>query len=316
MGVQTTVTKEKMMTQRITSGQIAQLSQMAESAVRKAIPEVFVSMSITQTDAQYLVEHGKDFQEYCVTIFTKALLDLFDKNVVDTEVLSKNGYLMHKGVPSIEAQLDILHTLFPQIGKANAEIVKKIQEGHIVYSDIPLRVPSEDRGVWAIPHWSKIGNSYPEALEKVLSLLEKTQGTANYLKERYGYEYIRETEQKKQAMTLLLYQQQSDIILLQTQLGIRHRGMSIYRANKSMDTHEFGLGAYEVGIILLLYPERLEKSTDLWIDCSGDEFSPIAGGPFKATPLFKMIHNLTIRARFDSANETCGAASGFVNSWK
>ncbi len=304
------------MTQRITSGQIEQLANMGLSAIRKDLPEILESASITQKDAQYLIEHGKDFGEYCVAMVTKGLLELFNQKMVDAEVLSESGYFMYQGVPSIEAQLEIIHALFPNLGSVNLGVVEQIRKGEAKRTEAALRTPAEDRGIWAIPHWSKIGNTYQEALARIFSLLEQAQGTANYLQDRCAPEYIREADKKQQAMTLLLYQQQSDIILLETQFGIRYRGMSIHRANKSMDAHEFGLGAYEVGMMLLLCPERLQNSQDLWIDCPGDEFSPIAGGPFKATPLFKMIHNLTIRARFDNAHESCGSASGFINSWK
>lgn len=39
-----------------------------------------------------------------------------------------------------------------------------------------------------------------------------------------------------------------------------------------MSWNEFGLGAYEISIMLLTHPERLKYRRDLGIGCVGDEY--------------------------------------------
>ena len=81
-----------------------------------------------------------------------------------------------------------------------------------------------------------------------------------------------------------------------------------------MNSSEFGLDAFAVGIMLLTHPERLVAYEDLWIDCAGDEYLPDADGQFEYAPCFLFIDG---KGKFDAgwfgdALEGCGSASGFV----
>ena len=76
---------------------------------------------------------------------------------------------------------------------------------------------------------------------------------------------------------------------------------------------EFGLGAFEVAIMLLTHPERLLHEDDLWIDCAGGEFAPETNGAFSDAPIFDFSDG---RLGFGTgpaslANANYGSASGF-----
>jgi hypothetical protein len=79
-----------------------------------------------------------------------------------------------------------------------------------------------------------------------------------------------------------------DILLVPAQFGLRHRGRSVRRAREVMESNEFGLGAFAVGIMLLTHADRLQHYDDLWIDCAGDEFHDPqnSGAPFDRAPCF------------------------------
>jgi hypothetical protein len=77
--------------------------------------------------------------------------------------------------------------------------------------------------------------------------------------------------------------------------------------------HEFGLGAFAIGSMLLTHPIRLKHYDDLWIDCAGDEWSPDGVGVFSRSPDFSFrdgevwFGTSVVGFAFDDY----GAASGF-----
>ena len=82
-----------------------------------------------------------------------------------------------------------------------------------------------------------------------------------------------------------------------------------------MSANEFGLGAFAVGIMLLTHPERLQHHDDLWIDCAGDEYSPVAVGIFGHAPCFDFRGvEIGFGTRWTGAPRArYGAVSGFLS---
>ena len=76
-----------------------------------------------------------------------------------------------------------------------------------------------------------------------------------------------------------------------------------------MKENEFGLGVFEVGILLLTHPERIMgNSTDiLWIDCAGDEYNECA-------PYFRDLDGCLHLNVFNinASLVSFGSATGFV----
>lgn len=223
---------------------------------------------------------------------------------------SSLGYLSGYKPTSISAQVDVLRKLFSWIGFPDQELFERIENGETV-------PPDGAEGFFAIPHWSKVSGTYSKAARKVISLLEKAYGTRflTCIEGRLGSEYLRETEHKVIMMNKLLAKQKAGILIVPAQFGIRHRGRSVFGARASMNGTEFGLGVYEIGIMLLTQLELLQKWDDLeGVDCAGDEYSLRADGIFE--------YNLTFMFRFNwckfralpfyGADYNYGSASGFL----
>jgi hypothetical protein len=232
------------------------------------------------------------------------------------EVESKYGYLSgYKKSTDLNAQCNQLRILFPGIGFANQDLQARIEKGEV-------KLPANAEGWFAIPNWKKnpkiFGSTYSEAVVKVLDAIKKARDGAfyNYRNGQVDEQHLRQSARSIQFWDELAKAQgDADILIIDAQFGIRHRGRSVRRARVVMEDTpgEVGLGAFVVGIMPLTNPIRLKHYDDLWIDCAGDEWSPDADGAFSRSPCFIFNGGLV---RFDAndvdvANGDYGTASGF-----
>ena len=109
-------------------------------------------------------------------------------------------------------------------------------------------------------------------------------------------------------------EQQGDILIIAVQYGMRHRGKSVRRARETFAGNEFGLGAFAIGCMALVHPERYVRWEELDTDCAGDEFAPFADGDFSLSPIFYFGGG---ELRFSTgdvsiAYDVFGSVSGFV----
>ena len=287
-----------------TDGQRKQYFRFVEDASEKAL----ASINLDKDSLQQLIENGGEFQDRIIT----AIKELSITNqFADEEVSSGYGYLSGYQPKDVVAQTNALRELFPGIGYANQDMLAQMEKGEI-------SLPPGAEGFFAIPHWSKVAPTYQAAVEKVLDLLDKAYGGrfTNYRKGELGPQFLRETSKKARAMEALQQTQNADILLVPAQFGLRHRGRSVRRARAVMNGGEFGLGAYEIGIMLLTHPDRLQNVDDLWPDCAGDKFSPDADGDFQRVRFFTFFDGgLGFYADFvSSADAYYGSASGFALS--
>lgn len=192
---------------------------------------------------------------------------------ITSEMESRFGYKPR----SIIAQIDVLRKLFPEIGSANGGLLAQIKKNQV---GLPVGV----EGWFAIPHWSKVGNTYQEALAKVLGLLEKNCGGEfnGYGDYRQGILIkLREARKKARAMEYLQNDQNAGIVLVPARFGDHHlrRDYSVRkfrspnRARAVMEKQEFGFGVYETGIMILTHFNLMKKYGDMYIACLGDEFA-------------------------------------------
>lgn len=223
----------------------------------------------------------------------------------DEEVLSSYGYLSGYRPKPVAEQVERLVELFPNLRGADIE-----RAG--------ARLPTGAEGWFAIPRWQSIASTYGEAVEKVLSALRDTRNGKfqNFRECRLGPQYLRQLEKTREVFQKLAGGQENhDILVVAAQFGLRHRGRSVRRAREVMNSTEFGLGAFAIGVMLLTHPERLQYYDDLWIDCAGDEYSPVADGDFSHAPLFVFDGD---RVEFDAswcdeADGRYGSASAFLS---
>lgn len=279
-----------MMTEKITSNQRKQIVRFVEDGID--------AMNLQKDGAQRLIENGGEFQAEL-----KKLVERFSitNEYADEEVESSYGYLSGYTPKGITEQTNRLRELFTGIGYAN----EKLAEGAL---------PENAEGWFAIPRWEKVAPTYGEAVQKVLDLIKQTRNGAfyNHREGELGPNQLRESPKAKSVFQKLGDEQKDqDILMVPAQFGIRHRGRSVRRAREVMNANECGLGAFAIGIMLLTHSERLQHYDDLWIDCAGDEFAPVAGGVFSEAPLF--YFNVD-RLRFgtnvvSNACGNCGSAS-------
>lgn len=287
-----------MTTQSITSGQTKQYKRFVEDAADKALAEV----GLDKDGLQKLIENGDEFQARIIA----GIRELSVSNqFADEEVKSSYGYLSGYKPRGITEQTNILRQLFSGIGFADEKLAEQ-----------PL--PANTEGWFAIPKWQSVAKTYNEAVEKVLELIKKQRKGKfyNWREGKLGAKYLRQHERTTKKLETLAEQQKGyDILVVAAQFGLRHRGRSVRRAREVFTANEFGLGAFEIGCMLLTHPERLQNYDDLWIDCAGNEYAPGAGGDFSLVPFFVFIDGGVLFGTFwfGGANVYSGSASGFLS---
>ncbi|HUW71816.1 MAG TPA: hypothetical protein VMV66_01310 [Candidatus Humimicrobiaceae bacterium] len=286
-----------MTTKSITSGQTKQYKRFVEDAADKALAEV----GLDKDGLQKLIENGDEFQARIIA----GIRELSVSNqFADEEVESRYGYLSGYKPKGITEQTNILRQLLPGIGFADEKLVEQ-----------PL--PPNAEGWFAIPKWQSVAKTYNEAVEKVLELIKKQRKGKfyNWREGKLGVQYLRQHERTVKKLETLAEQQKGyDILVVAAQFGFRHRGRSVRRAREVFTANEFGLGAFEIGCILLTHPERLQHYDDLWIDCAGDEYAPDAVGGFSDAPCFYFYDGEVEfgASWFGSAHDVYGSVSGFL----
>ena len=214
--------------------------------------------------------------------FIEALRELIQQwsatnQFADEEVASTYGYLSGYTTPKpIADQVKQLREFFPDLGTVDESVTT---------CDLPINA----EGYFAIPRWERIAPTYGEAVQKVLDLIKQTRdGEFHHYREgNLGPQHFRQHARTVEKFQQLGEQQQGhDVLVAPCQFGIRHRGRSVRRARVVMTDNEFVLDAFSVGIMLLTHPERLQHYDDLWLDGSGDEYSPDADGVFDYAPFF------------------------------
>lgn len=206
-----------------------------------------------------------------------------------------NTYPNNYKVSSTQRQIEILNETFPKLKISNVMIPELHPKGE---------------GLFIIPHWLQIAETYPEAVQKVLNALEKSRPFYNYRSGEIDADHLQQMPSKE----AFWKSRPKESICLSAQFGMLHKGKSVENVRESTKTDELLLGAYEVGIMLLTNPKRLQAYEDLWIDCPGDMHAPGAGRVFSKAPIFYFYVG---KLKFDTddvslVSDDYGSASGFL----
>ncbi len=301
----------------ISSWQIATITQLMESTLRKTIIEFINNLNTTEELAKVMIDQRNiEFQaailEEASPIIAEVLKRfLLPSDFIGEEVATQYGYFSGYEPKSIVAQVAILGQLFPEL--QNKWLENKL---FLTAESQQSTLPAHVEGFFVIPHWSIVARNYQGAVKKVLALLESKneQAFQNYRKDKLDGKYLHETPIKTRLMKTLRDEQGSDILLIPAQFGIYHGGRSARRACAAMNRSEFGLGVFEAGIMLLTHPERLKDENDLAVICSGDEYSLDADGNFDNAPIFDFSEgdlNFTT-CWVGQTGPGSGSASGFI----
>ena len=264
------------MTTSITSGQRKQYLRFVEDAAEKALEVVGLDKNGVQT----LLRRGGELQGGIIDLLCKHSVS---NQFANEEVESSYGYLSGYEKPvAVSDQIDILCAHWPNLNPDSAL--------HYVSEVYPtLQFPSWVEGPFATIRPGFFSNVYGEEVKEVLEALAKARNGKfhNYREGKLGPKYLRQSERTLSHIRRLMEQQpDSDILISAAQFGIRHRGRSVRRAREVFPAGEYGKGVKNVGTMILTNPTRLQHYDDLWLDCPGDEYSPVADGVFGGAPYF------------------------------
>lgn len=187
---------------------------------------------------------------------------------------------------------------------------KKLKSVDFSSIETPFTHPAQE-SLFAIPHWSLIGKTYVEAVKNVFKAIEKSRDFTNWREDQMDESHLRQTPEKEK-----MWNDFDGLVwIAPAQFGKRHKGKSVETVRKEMKNGGIGLGAYEVAIILLTHPDRLQDFDDLWVDCPGDEFADSAGVAFDRAPRFEFFDGmLGFGTRLVSfAFDFYGSVSAFVS---
>ena len=292
--------------ERATDEQIKQLARVASDAAEKAVKDYFKGADVSKEGAQRVHANG----DFAARVREGAILALADLSVTDKykdeEVSSKYGYLSgYKKPKDVIEQTNLLRQLFPGVGFADENMVRP--------------VVANAEGYFAIPRWQSIAPTYGEAVQKVLDALNKAYKGKfkNWREGQLGPDQLRQSAKSAAAWEQIGEAQKGfDILVVPAQFGLRHRGRSVRRAREVMESNEFGLGAFAVGIMLLTHEDRLKHYDDLYVDCAGDEFHDpqVSDAPFGRAPIFFFVGDgLRFGAGWSGdASDGFGSASGWA----
>ena len=266
------------------------------------VEAVYNKANLDDERAQQLNESSEFIDALRKLIQRWSTTNQFANEVVASSYSYLSGYATPKPIAD---QVKILKEFFPDLGTVDESIATR---------DLPT---DDVEGSFAISRWERIAPTYGEAVQKVLDLIKQTRDGKfyNYCEGQLGPQHLRQHARTAEKFHQLGQQQEGhDILVVPCQFGILHRGRSVRRAREVMPANEFGLDAFSVGIMLLTHPERLRHLNDLWIDCAGDEFSPVADGRFSKASCFLFSDGQVefVSRDVDLARDYCGSASGFL----
>ena len=278
---------------KMTEGQEKQIRRVVEDAVQKALKP------LSKQAAQKLHSQGDKLAAGIAELI--AQLSVTDQ-YADEQVKTSHNYPASYRVKPLAEQMKVLAKMFSLEGAKALEYAEHLPE-----------LPEGAEGWFAIPRWEALAETYGEALEVVFGHIGR-RPFKNWREGELHERYLCQSEKTKTMFAQLAEKQSGDIILVPAQFGFLHRGQSVRRACETFAEHEFGLGAFAVGCMLLTHPEREQVWEQLHIDCAGDEYAPGTGGQFVGAPLFnwydgKLLFNTSWTY---NTNEQFGSASGFL----
>ena len=245
---------------------------------------VYNKAKLTFEEAQRFNENGGELQTDMMAVIRKHSAT---NQYANEETSSNYAYPKEYGGPkTILDQIKLIGAMF---GLETAQAIEFAK-------NLPA-LPEGAEGWFAIPKVSAIAKKYFPAItdnsaqycEAVKLVLEKIKSSRSFYNYREGQIVpgkLRQSARTANALEALEKEQLGDILIIAAQYGMRHRGQSVRRARETFTSNEFGLGAFAIGCMNLVHPERFIRFEELDPDCAGDEFSLGGDGVFSRAPLF------------------------------
>lgn len=238
----------------VTSAQKKQLLRFAEDAIEKVIKKEDFDRYSFQT----VIGRGGEFGDSIANSIINLSIPRgsrekeWEKHYqgVKESGFSRNSYQ----VKNISEQLEILRSYFPEHTEEFSNITFNYKYPKPIGSD----------GYFVIPRWQLFADTYDKAVvavaEKFVSFDKKRSGIVGPIK------LIKRTE---------MFLERCDgqnVMILPAQMGSRYLGKSVSWVRDMLLPYEFGLGAFEVSIMLLTHRECFEHKPYLHRIGIGDRF--------------------------------------------
>jgi len=268
----------------ITSAQTDKVADLGREAVKTAVGKVNSTSTNVQTG---IISNGREFKNRVEEAVKAIILEMTTPNQYANEVVSSSyTYPSEYKMKPIMEQVQTIANMFGLDPTQALEFIKTLPA-----------LPDGAEGWFAIPKVSAVAKKhfpaitdpaeqYCEALKLVHSKVAENRSFTNYREGQITTAQIRQHPRTLSFLEQLESEQQGDILILAVQYGMRHRGKSVRRARETFSGNEFGLGAFAIGCMALVHPERYVRWEELDTDCPGDEFAPGAGGVFSGAPIW------------------------------
>lgn len=237
------------------------------------------------------------------------------KLYADEEVASDYIYPEeYKGPKSTNDQIRTIAEIFNLDSTSALEYAKnlpKFPEG----AEGWFAIPSVDAlSAKYFPEITDPNEKYCAAVRLVLEKIAESRNFHNYREGQINPAHFRIQAETAEALKAITEIQKGDILIIATQLGLRHRGRSSRRVRAIFAKNEFGLNSLAMGAIALVHPERFAQLGKLDVIFAGDELSSGAAGCFGKVPGF-CFYDGEIRFGASDASsfgQNDGVASAFL----
>lgn len=263
-----------------------------------------------------LLEKGDELRAAVIQTITTRARELSRSNqFASEEVSSSYTYPKeYKGPKSLKEQIGSIAKLFgldPSHAHEFATSLPQLPEGAEGWFAIPS---IEAVAKKHFPEITDPAEQYCQVQNLILKMLGESRPFHNYRDGEINSQSLRMHARTAHALDLIREVQKGDILIVASQLGMRHRGRSVRRAREVIVGNEFGLDGIIVGSIALTHTERFVRWEELDIDCAGAEFKPTDGREFSRAPIFSFDDG---RLEFGAsgvghAYACFGSASGFL----
>ncbi len=241
------------------------------------------------------------------------------KQYLDEQAPSNSRYPSdYKGPKPIEQQIQLIAQLF-----------KLDQTKALAFTKTLPELPNEAEGWFAIPsptalserHYDSTedkNRQYHNAVNQICmarSGQSEVVGFNNYIVGKIDEDHLKLHPRTTEAYEKLSEDQDnSDILIVACQLGMKHRGKSVRKAITAFSSNEFGLDIIAAMAINLTHPTRFVRSDELDIDLPGNLYCSDADDEFVEAPHLCFIDDeleLDV-SRVEYYYNYYGSASGFL----
>lgn len=303
-----------------TPEQEKQTIRLFEDAAAAAVKLALQKVNPNKVSLQQLLENGNEVKS-ALNDLAIAITKKFDSGETFPNEETSSSYTYppgYKGPKPIDQQIQAIAKIF-KLDSTKALALAKTLPG----------LPQGSEGWFAIPSFSALAKQQSPAIMdrdeqysiaseqvcKVRSEQSKRVSFYSYLQGKLSPMYLRMHPKTAEAHDKLLEaQDNSDILIIACQLGLKHRGKSVRRAIATMQSNEFGLDLVAAIAIELTHSTRFVRFDELDIDLPGNQYrSDPDGGFVKAPRLFFDGDGVELDAsRVESYGDDFGSASGFL----